>query len=235
MSVRVQSIVLAGGAPPVLKFSDSFARADQPFYVGDSWAITPLNQSTVSGPSIPAAINVAGNALNLGLISTNGVNETMLFPLLVSWNVAAFKNQFAQCSISADNSGGASFAACGPAVLMNVNLGTGYFIQTNSNGVTNVVNRYIITSMNGGAAQTSIDTNGNAGYTYALNDVLRIEAYRNTPLANQTTINHYKNGTLVNSIVDTTNHYSFGVFGIFDFFISAGITQSFQNFSGGAF
>jgi hypothetical protein len=87
--------------------------------------------------------------------------------------------------------------------------------------------------MNGGAAQTAIDTNGGVGYTYANGDLLRIEAYPNTPIANQTTIKHYINGVLKNSFVDSTNHYATGVYGIFDFFVSAGVTQSWQNFKGG--
>lgn len=215
-------------------FADTFNRADQPFYVGNAWSLIPYQQGTMVVPNLAAAINVVGSTLQLSNASTNGANETQLFPLVVSWDqIYTNHAQYAQCTINGDNSGGANFAANGPSVLMNGNAATGYFIATNSTGAGNAVLKYVITSMNGGGAQTKIDTNGGAGFTYANGDVLRIEAYPNNPVANQTTIKHYRNGVLQNSLVDSTNHYNSGTYGIFDFFVSASITQGWQNFQGG--
>lgn len=220
----------AGGPAPVLSFSDSFNRADQPFYVGDQWAITPLPNSTVLGPNIAGGINVAGSQLNLSIISSNGQNQTMLWPIPLTWNLLFSLPQFAQATMSADNSGGAIFAFNGPAAMVNVNLGTGYFIETNSTGISNSVGRYIVASIGVG----TINSNGNLGFPFAIGDVLRIEVRPNTPAANQTTIKTFKNGVQQSSDIDAVSHLSFGVFGIYDAFVSSGITQSWQNFSGGS-
>lgn len=214
-------------------FADSFARADQPFVVGDLWGYSPLAQSTAVGPNIAASLNVVSSALQVSICSSNGQNQMLLYPIVVDWP-QCFTNhaQYAQLAISADNSGGANFAFNGPAVMFNVNRSTGYYIQTNNTGAGNALLKYIIGSSNGGA-ESNLDTNSNTGYTFALGDILRIEAYPNTPVANQTTIKHYRNGVLQNTVIDSTNHYNNGCYGIMDLFVSAGVTQSIQNFQGG--
>lgn len=211
-------------------FIDTFHRADQPFYVGDQWAVQPLTFSTCLGPNIAAAINVAANQLNLSICSSNGANGLLLFPIPISWDVIFGRSQYAQMSMTADNSGGANFAFCGPSCMVDGNKTTGYFIQTNTNGAANTLKRYVVTALGVG----NINTNGGAGFTYAFGDILRIEALPNTPAVNQTTVKTYINGVQQSSDIDAVGHYSFGNYGILDYFISAGITQSFDNFQGGA-
>lgn len=234
MSVKVYQPTTTGGNPFAnTSFADSFARADQPFMVGALWTVAPLQGSTVTGgSSMAGAINVAGNSLNCSILSSNGVNECMMYPTFLNWAVAATQPQYSQHTISADNSGGVNFAFNGPAVTMNVNASTGYFIQTNNNGVSNVTGKFIVRSFDG-ASSRILDSNGNAGFSFNLNDVLRIESYPNTPAAGSTTLKYYVNGVLQGSFVDSVGHYSLGVFGIMNYFISTGITQSYQNYKGG--
>jgi hypothetical protein len=142
------------------------------------------------------------------------------------------RSQFAQCRITADNSGGANFAFNGPAVLTSPNGNTGYFIFTNIIfGVGNSVGKYTVFSLNGAGAGTSINNNGGAGFSFAINDTLRIEGIIGS---GGTTVKTYVNGVQKSSDLDAVNKYSFGVFGIQDTFVSVGITQSWDNFQGGA-
>lgn len=223
----------SGGA--VLSFADTFHRADQPFMLGDQWVCAPTELSTiVGGANLAASINVAGNQANFSLCSSNGNNFIVCYPITISWGTVFTAPQFAQCRITADNSGGANFGFTGPCAMFNINKNTGYSIETNIIfGVGNQVGKYTVGSTNGGGAQSTINNNGGAGFAFAIGDVLRIEAIPNSPAANQTTVKTYKNGVLQSSDVDAVNHYSTGVFGIFDIFTSVGITQSWDNFNGG--
>lgn len=230
MTVRVQSFILAGAAPPIKTFSDTFHRADQPFGLGDLWALNPMlgPSNALVGANIAASINVAGNQANFSLCSTNGVNFLQCFPIPISWNIFYTKSQFSQARITADNSGGAVFAFNGPSVLMNANKSTGYFIQTNTpdGGTTNVLGKYSVIGVNGSGAQLLISTNQN----FAINDVLRIEGVIGST---GTTINTYRNGVLQTSALDSTGKFASGTCGIFDYFVSAGVTQSWDNYTGG--
>lgn len=225
-----------GGSPPVTTFSDTFHRADQPFMLGDQWVCAPTEVSTiVGGANLAASINVAGNQANFSICSSNGNNFIVCYPVPITWNAVFSVSQFSQCRLTADNSGGVNFAFMGPTVLFNINKNTGYSIETNIIfGVGNQVLRYTVASTNGGGGQTAINNNGGAGFTFAIGDTLRIEAIPNFPAVNQTTVKTYRNGILQSSDVDAVNHYTSGVFGFFDTFCSAGITQSWDNYSGGA-
>jgi hypothetical protein len=220
----------------VLSFADTFHRADQPFMLGDSWVCAPTEVSTiVGGSNLAASINIGGGVqANFSICSSNGNNFIICYPVPISWNIVFTQPQYAQCRIVADNSGGANFAFMGPAVLFNINKNTGYSIETNVIfGVGNQVLRYTVASTNGGGAQSAINNNGGAGFTFAIGDVLRIEAIPNSPAANQTTVKTYRNGVLQSSDVDAVNHYTSGVCGFGDLFCSAGVTQSWDNFQGG--
>lgn len=213
-------------------FSDSFARVDQPFFVGSQWSVFPLEGSTCTGPNIAAAINVASNQLNLTICSSNGLNELMLFPIPIDWSQMFTHAQYAQAILSADNSNpGVAVGFTGIGAMFNANNNTGYFLMTNTpdGGATQVLGKYNVFSLNGGGAGTVIHSNLN----FAVGNTLRIEVKPNTPVANQTTINSYVNGVLQSSDVDSTNHYSTGVYGIFDYFVSSGVTQSWKSFQGG--
>lgn len=220
-------------------FSDTFNRSDQPFYVGNLWAIMPLQDSTVIGANIPLGINVAGSPgqLNLQIISSTGANRTILFPITVDWStVFSGHAQWSECKLNADNTnvGLAQIGSTGPCVLFNANAETGYIIVTNTiQGVSNVVGKYSVVKVNGGGAPTTINNNAGAGFSYAIGDVLRIEGYPNTPVAGQTTIKSYVNGVLKSTDIDSSSPYSSGVFGIDDQFTSNSVTQSWQNYSGG--
>lgn len=219
-----------GGSRIVKTFADSFARADQPFGLGTQWGLYPVLSSgtTLIGPNIAASINVAGNQANFSICSSNGVNELLCYPIPITWNKVFFASQFSQAVISADNSGGVNFAFNGPAVMMNANAATGYFISTNTpdGGGTNVLGKFTVLSLNGAGATTKIHQNLN----FAIGDLLRIEAVLGP---SGTTINTYRNGVLQSSDLDAVGKYNNGLCGIFDYFVSAGVTQSWQSFLGG--
>jgi hypothetical protein len=217
------------GGPAVLTFADDFHRVDQPFGLGDQWMeVVSMVNSTCLGPNIPGAINVAGNQASFSICSSNGNNWIACVPIPLTWNIVnASGRQFAQCRMTANNSGAGNFSFNGPFVFGNLNKGS--FYQINDNGQVGPTAGVFQSVAVKGGVQTALS----AQIAYAIGDTLRIEAIAGTL---GTTVNIYKNGVQVSSNLDNAAGFlTSGLCGYMDLFVSAGITTSIDNFSCGVF
>lgn len=196
MTVRVQSILLAGGAPATTSFADTFTRADTTGGLGNNWVGLGNDQLAVS-PGHYSAARILSNHARFFLAGSGGGTPAgeAYIPLPVAGNLLG-KNQFCQFVVSAINITVASLEIGGCLAMQGDPL----------NGTATCYSAFYAnstTSMNfvvwgGSNFQTAIYTLQN-NITVALGDTIRMNV---SFAAGANTVNILRNGANVFNAVD---------------------------------
>lgn len=216
--------------PPILKpvtqFADSFARVDQPFYIGDDWATIITGSDTVSGVDFAANVNVNANQLVFGDgggANFNGITA-IAYPATINVPIVRTKSLtrgvFAQATLSAKVAG--VDCSAGLMVMGNPNKETCYWLNFPSNVGFCQVKRSV------GGSSITLTT---PAFNYTVGKVYRIEF---TFAVAQNTIKSFEDGVLVDTTIDNTvGRLSAG--GLYGFAYAGSFTGQigFTNFSGG--
>lgn len=179
--------------------------------------------------SFATAYNVGSGVLSMGIASTNGQNQCMNVPgpgvldLYTLFNIP----QYAEYALRSNNSIPGALDRRGPMVLAQQNKQSCYALLITFETLTVAINKYL------GSSNSIIGT----AFAIALNDTVRIEA-DNTSNPAATIIRAYKNGALMDTVVDVAlggnPRLTNGWPGILDQFCSSGITTSLSDFVCGA-
>ena len=225
MTVEVINMQSAGSRP-ITNFADSFARADQPFYVGNDWATILTASDTVSGIDFAANVNVSANQLVFGdggLGNFNGI-QSIAYPALINVGVVRTRSLtrglFVQATLSAKIAG--VDCSAGLMLMGNPNVETCYWMQFQSNQAFCQILRSI------GSGQTLLTP---AAFNNTVGHVYRFEF---TFATAQNTLRSFDNGVLVDTTIDASaQRLQSG--GIYGFAYTGSFTGQlgFQNFSGG--
>jgi hypothetical protein len=225
MTVEVINMQGGGGSAPVLNFSDSFQRPDEPFYVGDNWYPVMSQGMLATGSNIAANTNIAAN--NLVLTTPAAVPNAVFIPRLVSTNKIVGRNQFSQIKVTAYN------------VAAQLNAGQGVWF--NPQASLAIIGYYLRLSSNAGNVQAKIvygfspitTPAGATDQVIAIGDTIRIEA-RDNGASNEVKI--IVNAVTIQTITDASANRPRAINGIYGIAFesgSGGGSASFQNYSGG--
>lgn len=230
--MTVEIISMQGGSPPTTSFADSFQRADQPFFVGDSW-YPIIDQSTsggFSGAQIAASINVSGGT-QLLLGNTAALNTNALQMMFIPRPVypPAIINHSQRATVKFNSRSGAAGtidARAGLIVLANTN-------QTGVNGecyaLTIAQAGPDVLTLRRGVIFTASVPAGWANIVVVPGDTFTLEAILGVA---SNTINVYLNGVLNQSIVDAdASRPRAGMYGMCYVGFNNNQTLGFQNFS----
>lgn len=217
--------------PPALgagatRYQDTFNRADQPFFLGNNWAMQ-CSESCGNAPSAMAAgVNVSASP-SFATIGTaaGSVARSLFIPAFVSrqriTTLMLARGQYSQFTIKNVLAGVS--CSVGPVVYNpNPNDGNCYILILQSNGQSSDLFRGV------GAGAAAIVPNV---FNWVVGDVIRLEV---TPGVADNTIRCYKNGVLQNTFVDNnaSRPQGGGMYGIGWFSSNVG-TLSFADYDGG--
>lgn len=130
MGVKVKQLAIAGEGAPVTSFSDTFIRADQPFYLGENWytILLPTESAGITGPVLAGQINVAGGTnaqLGTGGGGFTSSNGTCVFiPRPLDFSAVSGKAMFSQFE-ALGHTGDINF---GPGVFLNPNASSAHYV-----------------------------------------------------------------------------------------------------------
>lgn len=231
--VLVRPLNALGGRPVATSFSDSFQRADEPFFIGDNW-YPIIDQSTsgaFSGPQIAASMSVAGGTQlvlgNTAALNTNSL-QMMFIPRPVYPPFIINNSQRATVKFnSRSGAAGTIDARAGLIVLANTN-------QTGVNGecyaLTIAQAGNDVLTLRRGVIFTASVPAGWANIVVVPGDTFALEAIVG---AASNTINVYLNGALNQSIVDAdASRPRAGMYGMCYVGFNNNQTLGFQNFEG---
>jgi hypothetical protein len=213
---------------PVINFSDSMNRADEPPFLGSQWNMQIGSATALSGATIDGLVNVNAGVATFGLVGSGGTVAANFTPAYISRSTVktrtnAGRTQFSQFRVRSVNGG--VTCAIGPMVYNpNPNDPNCYILVAQLVGRTLQLFR--------GVGTGAVILNAAVG-VHADNDVLRIEV---DPGVASNTIRCYKNGVLQSTDVDNNalRPQNGGIYGITYFSSNAaGGSISFDNYSGG--
>jgi len=225
--MTVEIVNLGGGAAGggVLNFSDSFARPDEPFFVGDNWYPVMSQGMAGTGTNVAANVNVAAN--QLVLTTPAAVPNIVFIPRLVSTNLIVGTNQFSQIKVNSYNL--AAQLNGGPGVWFNpqASLATiGYYLRLSTNA-GNLLCKIIY-----GFSPLTTPA-GATDQTISVGDTIRIEA-RDNGASNEVKI--IVNSVTLQTITDNSANRPRAINGIYGLAFESGGgggSAGFQNYSGG--
>lgn len=213
-----------GGALPITQYSETFNRADEPFFLGNNWNFQPSDQCGNAPQSMAGGVNVGAGAATIGTSFGNLARSTFT-PAFVDRQAITTgmlsRGQFSQFTVKGFLVG----ISCdvGPMVYNpNPNDANCYMLLLAT--ATNLVN--LQRSL--GAATANI---GPGLFAWTTGDIIRLEV---TPGATANTVRSYKNGVLLSTIVDNSalRPQGGGHYGLAWFSSNVG-TVSFGDYSGG--
>jgi hypothetical protein len=208
------------------QYSETFNRADQPFFLGTNWNTQVAQSSNIAGVDIAAGVNVGAGFATIGGAAALAPRLLMTPCFVDRQRITSLSNisrgEFSQFTVK--------------NVVAGISGDIGLMVYNPSPNDSNCYMLLLGTST--GIARLFRDIGGGAtqlvanALTYVVNDVIRLEI---TPGVASNELRSYKNGVLQNTFTDNNalRPTGGGLYGLAWFSNGPGGSLSFGDYSGG--